>query len=276
MNNARNAALAEYLRERRSLLRPEDAGLPKGSRRRVSGLRREEVASLAGISPDYYVRIEQGRERHPSEQVLTAISHALQLDGDAETYMFSLAHGRSSQPRHEIDRYQPTPEWADLIADWPCTAAHLHDHSLTVVVANRLAEALSPHFAPGVNALRALFLEPDMREFYRDWQDLTRWAVRWVRAYASRNANPQLSRLIRELYVQSEHFARLWTGHDVKQQSNGLMRVNHPIVGELDLNFQHLAVPRSSNTLVLYWAAPGSESQERLHRISARPRQRLV
>ena len=166
-------ALAQFLRARRELVHPADVGLPEDGRRRVVGLRREEVAMLAGISAEYYLRLEQGRDRHPSEQVLDGIARALQLEDDAASYMHNLARYSRPKPRRRTRRARRVdPALQDLIDSWPLTAAHIQDHTLTVIAANRLACALTPYWAPGVNSLRAAFLEPEMRDFYENWDEL--------------------------------------------------------------------------------------------------------
>ena len=233
----------------------------------MAGLRREEVAVLAGISTEYYVRLEQGRERNPSDEVIAGIGKALRLNADAVAYMRSLASGRT----RKLDGSAAAPldpAIDTLIAGWPLAAAHVHDRSLTVVAANPLARGLSPHFDVGSNALHALFLEPQMREFYRDWQTVTSWTVRLVRAFVGRDPSPELLVSIDELSRVSERFRQLWAHHEVKHDSNGIILVDHPIVGPLDLHFQHLVLPGTGHTMVVYWADPGSVSEDGLRRIA--------
>jgi transcriptional regulator with XRE-family HTH domain len=260
--------LAEFLRSCRSKLQPDDVGLPRGSRRRVAGLRREEVAMLAGISTDYYHRIEQGRER-PSDQVLGALARAMHLSPDAAAYMCNLASDNGSRdhiPR--IDRPMH-PALQDLLDGWPLSPAHIHDVTATVVLANDLAAALSPTFAQGANPLRSLFLDPATRDFYRNWDGLTAWAVRWLRSFVGDNPVPRLHALVDELSARSERFLALWEGHDVKGHASGLLLLNHPVVGALDLHFQHLTLRGSDNIMVVYWADPGSPSEAALRRLAA-------
>jgi transcriptional regulator with XRE-family HTH domain len=262
---ARGSALAQFLRARRSVVQPAEVGLPTGGRRRVAGLRREEVAILAGISTDYYLRLEQGREENPSDQVLDAIGRALLLDDQAVRYMRNLM-------RHQAHRIEPLrevrPAIKDLINGWPLTVAQVVDPGLTVVAANRLSVAFSPHYRVGANTMRALFLAPEMREFHRNWKNLTSWAVPLVRALYGQRPDPALVRLVDELREKSAHFRQLWARHDVKQEAAGIMLVTHPLVGPMDLNYQQMALPTTGHVLVTYWAEPGSASEAALRRLA--------
>jgi len=256
--------LAEFLRARRDSLSPADVGLPGGVRRRVAGLRREEVAVLAGISTEYYVRLEQGREHNPSHEVLAGIASALNLNGDAITYLHSLAR---DWPSEHSEPAALDPAIDTLIDGWPFAAAHVHDRSLTVVAANGLARALSPHYDVGSNTLRALFLEPEMRDLYRSWPKLTAWTVRLVRSFVGNDPNPELLGVVAELTNESTRFRHLWADHEVKHEGSGLLLINHPQVGALDLHFQHLVLPGSGHTMVVYWADPASPSGAGLRRL---------
>ncbi|MCW2661989.1 MAG: transcriptional regulator [Mycobacterium sp.] len=258
-------ALAEFLRARRDLISPADVGLPAGDRRRVAGLRREEVAVLANISAAYYLRLEQGREHNPSHEVLVGIGRALRLNDDAVAYMHSLVH---EQPGEDTRSLALDPAINTLIDGWPCTATHVHDRSLTVVASNRLARALSPQYDVGSNTLRALFLDPEMRDFYRNWQKLTAWTVRLVRAFIGHDPNPELLALIDELRAESPRFRNLWVRHEVKNNSSGLILISHPRVGPLDLHFQHLVLPGPGHVMVVFWADPASPSEDGLRRLA--------
>ena len=260
------SALAQFLRARRSLVQPTDVGLPAGGRRRVTGLRREEVAVLAGISTDYYLRLEQGREDHPSDQVLGALGRALHLDDDAVAYMRNLIRRRAAIAIEPLQ--QPHPAIGSLIDGWSLTAAHLVDPGLTVVTANKLAAALSPHFAVGANPMRAMFLEPDMRDFFRNWEKLTAWAAPLARALFGQRPDPALISLVDELRAKSPRFRQLWARHDVNQDSAGVMLANHPQVGHLDLNYQQMVLPATGHVLVAFWANPGSASEAGLLRLA--------
>lgn len=259
--------MAQFLRARRSLVQPADVGLPAGGRRRVDGLRREEVAVLAGISTDYYLRLEQGREDNPSDHVLDAIARALRLDDDAVTYMRNLMRHQAGAGHFE-PLQQPHTAIGALIDGWPLTAAHVFDPGLTVVTANRLAGALSPHFGVGANTIRALFLEPEMRDFYRDWSRTTAWAVSLIRAFYGQRPDPALINLVDELRKQSPRFRQLWARHDVKHEPAGVMLIKHPQVGPLYLNFQQMVLPTTGHVLVAFWAEPRSASEAGLCRLA--------
>jgi transcriptional regulator with XRE-family HTH domain len=173
---ARSTGLGEYLRARRALVRPEDAGLPARGRRRVPGLRREELAALAGISSDYYLRLEQGRDRHPSPQIIEAVARALRLDEDATAYLHGLAQPEVAPHRGPPERAPTSIE--HLIASWRETPAFVQDRHLDILAANALASALSPVFSPGVNLVRAVFLDPEVRRLNGDgWDRVAHSAV---------------------------------------------------------------------------------------------------
>jgi transcriptional regulator with XRE-family HTH domain len=259
-------ALAQFLRARRSLVQPTDVGLPAGGRRRVAGLRREEVAVLAGISTDYYLRLEQGREDNPSDQVLEAIGRALQLEDDAVSYMRNLL-------RHQAKRIEPLqpphPAIGALLDSWPLTPAYLVDPGLTVVAANKLAVALSPHHAVGENPMRAMFLEPGTPHFFRNWERLTAWAAALARALFGQRPDPALISLVDELRAKSPRFREVWARHDVSRDAAGVMLANHPVAGQLDLNYQQMVLPMTGHVLVVFWADPGSAAEGSLRSLAS-------
>ncbi|GAA4989974.1 helix-turn-helix domain-containing protein [Actinopolymorpha pittospori] len=263
---ATGSRLGDYLRVRRERLRPEEVGLPPGGRRRVPGLRREEVALLAGISVEYYLRLEQGRDQHPSDQVLDAIAGAMRLDPDAETYLRDLARPARSARHRPARSERVSASVQTLIDNWTTTPAMVQSRYLTTLAANSLAVALSPYFAPGTNTLRAAFLEPEMREFYRDWGEMTAKAVAYLRSIIGGGLDdPGLVELVGELSLRSERFRTLWARQDVRQQTSGLTRLLHPQVGPLDLQYEKLALPGThGQMLVTYHAERGTESHERL------------
>ncbi|MFI9801297.1 helix-turn-helix transcriptional regulator [Streptomyces sp. NPDC052302] len=257
--------LAAYLRARRELVPPAAVGIPDTGNRRVAGLRREEVAFLAGVSSDYYVRLEQGRDQHPSEQVLLSIAGALQLDEEATAYLLQLA----ASPR--IRRRRPRPEQAGdgirtLINSWPLTPAYVHGTYMDVLAANPLAIALSPFNAPGHNSILAAFLEPELRALHSDWEEMTARIVPYLRSVAGPDTtDPRLVEIVGELSVRSDRFRRLWARQDVKHKATGTSRLQHPQVGTLTLHYEKLLIPGSpGQTLVTYHARPGSDSEERL------------
>ena len=260
------STLGEYLRARRELVRPGEVGLPEGERRRVPGLRREEVALLAGISTEYYLRLEQGRDQHPSDQVLDCIAKALRLDAEASAYLHDLAHPAPPKRRRPARPERVGDSVRNLIGNWTTTPAYVHGRSGDVLAANPLAVALSPHYAPGSNTLRAAFLEPEMRVFYRDWDEMTAKAVPYLRSVVGAAVDdPRLVNLIGELSLGSERFRTLWARHDVRHKTSGLTRLLHPQVGPLDLRYEKLALSGAGQMLITYHADPGSESEQRLH-----------
>lgn len=259
-------ALGEFLRARRELVRPEDAGImPGGGLRRVPGLRREEVATLAGISADYYLRLEQGRDRNPSVQVLDALARVLRLDADAAAYLQTLA-GPASVRRRARKPERVPPSILELIDGWSRTPAYVQNKFADVLAVNTLAAALSPTYAPGVNALRAVFLDPRERELRRDWEELTEEGVATLRAHVGPDVDdPRLVELVGELSVRSDRFRRLWARHDVHPKTSRLSKLDHPQVGELDLKSDKLTVNGTDGlVLVVFHAEPGSRSAELL------------
>ena len=257
--------LSQYLCARRALVRPEDVGLSPGGRRRVSGLRREELALLAGISPNYYLRLEQGRDRHPSAQVLDALARALQLDGAETAFLHSLASvAPAPRSRNEHERAPASIE--RLIGTWRTTPAVVHDRHLDILVANALAIALTPAFRPGVNAVRALFVEPELRGLYGDWEDAARTAVARLRTLVGREVDdPRFCELASELSARSADFRRMWARHDIQATGARPFTYNHPIVGPLELQPEMLAIiGTAGQILYLRHAEPGSPSERAL------------
>lgn len=270
-SSADSNALGSYLRARREVARPEAAGVPDQGNRRVPGLRREEVAFLAGVSSDYYVRLEQGRDKHPSDQVLLAIARALQLDDDATAYLLQLARPNSRHRRRARRPEKVSDSIRTLIDSWPLTPAYVHGRYMDILAANRLATALSPFLAPGRNAILDAFTEPVMRELHRDWDDMTARIVPYLRSVAGPDADDaRLARLVGELSLRSDRFRVLWARHDVRHKSTGISLLHHPQAGELELRYEKLLIPSTDmQTLVTYHAQPGSGSEERLRLLAS-------
>ncbi|WP_051325179.1 helix-turn-helix transcriptional regulator [Candidatus Solirubrobacter pratensis] len=273
MNPAQH--LGEFLRARRELLAPEDVGLPRFGRRRVPGLRREELALLAGVSTDYLVRLEQGRDHHPSTQVLDALARALQLDEHATEHLHAL--GQPARPRPRARR-KPKPERApegivQLLASWPATPAFVHGRLMDVLAANPLAHALSPIYTPGVNLVRATFLDPGVRELYGNgWLKIAQSVVAHLRTQVgAQPEDPPFEQLVGELSVRSEEFRRLWARHDVQPRaSGGITPIEHPQVGQLVLRYEKLAIAGGEGvTLVIYHAEPASSSAHTLQLLAS-------
>ncbi|MDR6970168.1 helix-turn-helix transcriptional regulator [Leifsonia shinshuensis] len=253
-------SLGEYLRARRELVDPASVGLRVTGVRRTPGLRREEVATLAGISADYYLRLEQGRDRHPSAQVLTALARVFDLDAAATAYLLSLADPQPTRARRPPRRTVPAGilQLLDVI-DLP---AFVEDRMFDVLAANPLATALSPSLRPGANRLRSVFLDEDERALYPEWEQATAGIIASFRASIGSDVDdPRIAQLVGELSLSSDHFRRLWARHDVKGLGGGASRLDHPRVGMLELRREKLPVGDSGGQLlVIYHASPGSAS----------------
>ena len=261
-------ALGQYLRARRALVRPEDVGLPHAGRRRVPGLRREELATLAGISPDYYLRLEQGRDHRPSQQVIEALARALRLDEHATTYLHSISQPSARRRPEERERAPGSIE--RLIASWTNTPAFVHGRYLDVLAANALASALSPIFTTGVNLVQAVFLEPDVRTLWRDWPALAEAVVARLRVLVGGDLDdPRLGELVAELSVRSEEFQRLWARQDIQVPTSRPTTFDHPLVGTLELQPERLAIlGAEGQLLIVCHAEPGSPSEQALLRLA--------
>jgi len=273
----RNVALSEYLKARRQLVQPEQAGLVSYGRRRVAGLRREEVASLAGISMDYYVRLEQGKDHHPSPQILDSLARALRLDPPSTLHLHRLAQSSTAQAPLAAPAGVPaaaegvSPALSDLLVTLGHVPAFVQDRFMTVLAANPLAVALSPRNAPGTNVLRAAFLDPAEQALYEDWETVMQEAVAGLRASAGSHVNdPQLKSLVMDLAERSAYFLQLWNRHDVRPKVSGYRLLHHPVVGELELFHEKLGVSGTNgHLLVIHHAKPGSPSEQALQRLAS-------
>lgn len=266
---ALGTALGDYLRARRELVRPEDVGLRVSGRRRVPGLRREELALLAGISSDYYLRLEQGRDHHPSAQVLDALARALHLDAEATAYLHALSRPKASTAR--VIGHERAPASIErIIGRWPNTPAYVQGHYLDVIAANELATAVSPVFQPGINLVRAVFCDPELRSSVPDWEDLAEAAAGRLRVRVGPDVDdPRLVELVDELCARSEEFRRSWARHDVAVAAPRVFRFNHPLVGPLALNIERFPVSGTeSQTLVIWHADPDSATERALRRLA--------
>lgn len=254
--------LGAYLRARRALVTPGQACIPGGANRRVAGLRREEVALLAGISADYYLRLEQGRDRNPSTQVLDALARVLRLDDVESAYLRDLA-----APRPRVRARRPPAERVPgrlhhLLAalDVP---AFVEGRTFDVLAANPLALALSPRLRVGENRLRSLLLDPEERAFHDDWEGAVAGFVAAFRQSVGDGADdPRAVELVGELSLASARFRTLWARQDVRRLAGGTTVVHHPVVGELTLHRDKL--PVDGVVLVVYYADEGSPSADRL------------
>ncbi|HEY4456632.1 MAG TPA: helix-turn-helix transcriptional regulator [Pseudonocardiaceae bacterium] len=249
--------LGSYLRARREQVRPEQVGIKAGSRRRTPGLRREEVATLAGISSDYYLRIEQGRDRSPSAQVLEAIARVFQLDPAETAYLLGLIAPRPSTARNTVEH---VPPGTLLLLDSLALPAFVEDRYLQVLAANRLAAALSPNMRAGVNRLLAAFLDPAEQRLHENWAEATASAVGQLRASMGRETDdPRMAALVGELSMKSDHFRQLWARQDVVAASGGPVVLHHPELGDLRLYREKLHIAGTDGqVLVIYHPAPGT------------------
>ena len=253
--------LGDYLRARRALVTPAQAGIPGGANRRVPGLRRDEVAMLAGISADYYLRLERGRDKNPSTQVLDSLARVLHLDELEQRYLLGLATARPRPQRRRKPERVPA-RLHQLLASLQIPA-FVEGRAFDVLASNQLAVALSPRLQPGHNRLRSLLLDPEEQAFQQDWTRSTEGFVAAFRSSIGDDIdNPRFVELVGELALSSERFRTLWARHDVRNLEGGTATVNHPIVGELSLHRDKL--PVDDVLLVLYYADQGSESDEKL------------
>ncbi|WP_369173489.1 helix-turn-helix transcriptional regulator [Streptomyces sp. R28] len=256
--------LAGFLRTRRSRVDPAAIGIPTDSRRRVEGLRREEVAHLSGVSVDYYVRLEQGRATQPSEQVLDALARVLGLDETERGHLDRLARQHRRRAKAPVGRVRPQLlRILDLVADAP---ALIMNHRLDVLAGNRLAVLLFGRPMPGLNIARHIFLQEAERGLYADWEACTLDVVGHLRLAAGKYPeDPQLALLIGELSLGSERFPRLWARADVRARTHGRKAYRHPLVGLLELHQENFALPdESSMELLVFSAAPGTPAEDGL------------
>lgn len=262
----------EFLASRRDRITPDQAGLPAyGGNRRVPGLRREEVAMLAGVSVDYYTRLERGDVSGASDSVLDSLARALQLD-DAETaHLFDLARtarasATSRKPRKGAEAIRPSIQRVlDAITDAP---ALVRNNYFDYLGANPLGRALyRPIFdEPHPNSALFAFLDPAAPDFYVDWEKTTQELVATLRGEAGRNPyDKRLTDLVGELSTRSERFRTLWAAHNVRYHRSGVKRLHHPVVGDLELTYEAFELPADPGlTLSTYTAEPGSASADAL------------
>ncbi|MFC9297558.1 helix-turn-helix domain-containing protein [Streptomyces sp. NPDC057011] len=270
------ACLGEFLRSRRARLRPEDVGLPDhGRHRRVPGLRREELAQLAGVSVAYYTRLEQGAGHNVSAEVLDAIARALRLSATEHAHMTHLARPVPRRRRQSPRPQQVRPELRTLLDAMEGVPAYLVGRRQDVIGWNRLAAAVFGDFgtlpAQERNLVRLVFLDPATAELYAEWECRACEVVSNLRMYAGRHPeDEQLSALVGELSVKNEEFRRLWAAHTVADKTHGVKKLRHPLVGALDLHFETLTLPGDpEQCLVAFHPAPGSPSEDALRLLSS-------
>jgi transcriptional regulator with XRE-family HTH domain len=262
--------LGSYLRARRELVSPAQAGLPSGGNRRVPGLRREEVALLAGISADYYLRLERGRDKNPSPQVLESLARVLHLDDIERTYLLGLAAARPRAPRRKRPEHVPA-RVHELLAHLQIPA-FVEGRAFDVLASNPMAVALSPRLRPGQNRLRSLLLDPEEQAFHQDWTKAAASFVATLRTTIGDDTdNPRFVELVGELALSSQRFRTLWARHDIRNLDGGTATVHHPVVGELRLHRDKL--PIDDVILVIYYpdkdSDSDSDSDEKLQLLAA-------
>jgi transcriptional regulator with XRE-family HTH domain len=258
-------ALGAFLRARRELVTPQQAGIPDGGVRRVPGLRREEVAMLAGISADYYLRLERGRDRHPSVQVLESIARVLQLDDDHFAHLLTLV-AEVPRRRKRRSRKQTPPAGALKLLDSLDQPAFIEDRYFDILAANRMATALSPGLVAGGNQLRDLFLDPAEQALHPEWETVTECFVANLRQAVGTDVDdPRFIDLTGELSLASSRFRQLWARHEVRGQRGTPLKINHPQVGAMTLNRERLTINGTEDLmLVVYHPDTGSSDAEKL------------
>ncbi|MEU1206948.1 helix-turn-helix transcriptional regulator [Nocardia sp. NPDC005825] len=269
--------LGDFLRSRRSRIQPGDAGLREYGRRRVPGLRREEVAQLAGVSVDYYIRLEQGRGKHVSDAVLDAVARALRLTDPERLHLYALA-----RPGGTVDAHPTTASGVysaaihpgvRLVLDALTAPAFVLGRRMDVLAWNALGDSVSGFSrvpAEERNQARYLFLEPAAPAYYPEWETVAGETVAFLRRDAGLHPDdPRLAALVAELSERSPDFRRLWESHPVKEKTRGAKLIQHPEVGRLELGYETLALPADPDQLlVVYTAVPGSPTAEALARLA--------
>ncbi|WP_433309490.1 helix-turn-helix transcriptional regulator [Micromonospora sp. CA-269861] len=269
-----------FLTTRRAKITPEQAGLPDyGGKRRVAGLRREEVALLAGVSVDYYTRLERGNLAGVSDGVLEALARALQLDEAERAHLFDLARTANTTPGTARTRRRPTrhvrPGVQRILDSMTTAPAYVRNGRLDVLASNQLGRAVfAPIFESSAgtpNIARFIFLDPAAQQFYVEWEKLAGDTVAMLRAEAGRDPYDRaLSDLIGELSTRSEVFRTWWAAHNVRLHRSGTKHLHHPVVGDLTLAFESLELTADQGLrLNAYSAEPGSSSQDALNLLAS-------
>ncbi|AZS84176.1 helix-turn-helix transcriptional regulator [Streptomyces griseoviridis] len=271
--------IREFLASRRAKITPRQAGLPAyGGNRRVPGLRREEVALLAGVSIDYYIRLERGHIAGASEEVLDAVANALRLDDAERAHLYDLARAAAKRPARRTRRARgPIPDSVLRVLDsMGGSPAFIRNGRLDLLAANHLGRALySPLFTEGtprpVNIARFQFLDPRGRDFFPDWDESRNTTVSLLRTEAGRAPHDtELTGLIGELVTRSEEFRTAWAKHNVRLHHTGRKSFRHPAVGVLSLDFDAMELPAQPGlTLTAYSAAPGTPDHDALQLLAS-------
>ncbi|MEU4171540.1 helix-turn-helix transcriptional regulator [Streptomyces sp. NPDC026665] len=272
----RRAELSEFLRSRRARLKPEDVGMPDfGRHRRVPGLRREELAQLAGVSVAYYTRLEQGHGRNVSAEVLDAIAKALRLTDAEHNHLTHLAKPKQHKKKQAARPQQVRGSLRQLLDTLDGVPAYITGRRSDVLVWNRMAAAVFGDWSElppqERNWARMVFLRPEYRDLFVEWEQKAIDIVCLLRMDAGCHPDdPRLAALVGELSVKSEDFRRLWATHDVKEKSHGVKLLRHPLVGDLALQFESFRLVGDTElALVTYHAEPGSGSAEALRLLAS-------
>ncbi|MEV6850214.1 helix-turn-helix transcriptional regulator [Actinoplanes sp. NPDC051411] len=271
------AEIRDFLTTRRARIKPEEAGLPAfGGSRRVPGLRREEAAMLAGVSVDYYIRLERGNLSGVSDSVLESLARALRLDEAERDHLYDLArqasHGRRARGGPAARIRPQVQHLLDAMTDAP---AYVRNGRLDVLASNHLWRAVfapitrSPTGRP--NMARSLFLDPASREFYRDWERIAEDIVALLRGEAGRHPyDRELTDLVGELTTRSDQFRTWWASHNVRQHRAGVKRLHHPLVGDLTLAYESMELTADPGLrLNAYSAEPGTPDRDALNLIAS-------
>lgn len=269
---------ADFLASRRAKITPEQAGLPiYGGNRRVAGLRREEVALMAGVSVDYYVKLERGNARGVSASVLEALARALQLDEAEHAHLLDLARAvnASGRPPRRAPKARVRPAVQRILESMTGTPAYVRNRRLDILAANRLGRALfSPAFDDSgrpPSLARFMFLDPAAADFYRNWEPMASDVVAMLRSEAGRDPHDKaLHDLIGELCTRSELFRTRWAAHNVRLHRTGVKHLHHPVVGELVLDFEAMELPADPGlAIIAYTAEPASPSADNLRLLAS-------
>ncbi|MFI8975216.1 helix-turn-helix transcriptional regulator [Nocardia asteroides] len=262
--------LGDFLRARRAQVSPQSLGLPTQQNRRVPGLRREEVATMSGLSADYYIRLEQGRERNPSAQVLEALGRVLQLDDDARLHLFRIAGLGPSNPPNQGPE-QVDPQLLRLMQMWPDNPALVLGRAYDVLAGNTLAYALFDGFEYGPNLLTKVFLDPAAASFYPDWEVVAANTVAGFRVlHGTFPADRRINDVLATTRMHSAAFTEMWARHDARGKRLETKRFAHPAVGRITLSmnaFDVRGVP--GQELIVYHAEPDSVSSQALALLGA-------
>ncbi|WP_267717351.1 helix-turn-helix domain-containing protein [Streptomyces sp. CoH17] len=256
--------LGEYLRVRRAAVDPERVGLPRG-RRRVPGLRREEVAALAGVSVDYYTRLEQGREKHPSPQLINTLNRVLELSMDEQLHVYRLA-GVDPVLSGRTGNSTSAPYLNELMDRWTMNPAFVYDDTQEILAANTLGRALHSPFMRADNFARMVFLDPAGPSFFVEWERVAIDTVGSLRqAWGKINSRHRVETIISELCAESPDFVRMWNTHAVIGKNHQRKSIHHPSVGRLTLDYLTFAIPDAHDHHLLVCDTPaGSPSEQTL------------